>query len=82
MKKEYNPVQKAFHYNQGTIETIDYILDAVEQPKSYLQGNAIKYIARYEYKGGIQDIEKAIYHLIKLKDILNNEKEMDDVNGH
>ena len=37
-----------------------------EQFKGFLRGNALKYIARCEDKGGVQDIEKAIHYLQRL----------------
>jgi hypothetical protein len=32
----------------------------------YLQGNIIKYLWRYRYKNGIQDLKKAQWYLAKL----------------
>ena len=32
----------------------------------YLQGNIIKYIARYRGKGGVQDLRKAAHYLQRL----------------
>jgi len=57
------------HYNTGRVEVIDAIED---WNLGFNDGNAIKYIARHQYKGNrIQDIEKAIWylqrHLINLK---------------
>ena len=41
------------HYNQAGIECIDAILAATNHNKEgYLQGNILKYIWRYDYKGG------------------------------
>ena len=49
------------HYNVGKIEVIDAIED---WNLGFNDGNAIKYIARHQYKGNpIQDIEKAIWYL-------------------
>ena len=49
------------HYNQGTIEVIDAIED---WNLNFCLGNAIKYIARSEYKGNeIEDLEKAVWYL-------------------
>jgi len=59
MKDAINPS----HYRQGTIETIEYILD---QSMDYLEGNVIKYISRYKYKNGLEDLEKAKWYLDKL----------------
>ena len=37
-----------------------------EQFKGFLLGNAIKYLARCQKKGGLQDLEKAAHYLDKL----------------
>jgi len=51
------------HYKQGEIEVIDFILD---QDFSYLEGNIIKYVSRYKYKNGLEDLKKAQWYLNKL----------------
>jgi len=40
----------------------------------YLDGTALKYIARWRLKGGIQDIQKAIHFLEKLVEEETKEK--------
>ena len=58
------------HYNKAGIETIDAIMAATNQNKEgYLQGNVIKYIWRYNYKGGLQDLQKAEWYLKKLIEV-------------
>lgn len=37
-----------------------------EQFEGFLRGNAIKYLARCEVKGGLQDLKKARHYLDKL----------------
>jgi len=37
-----------------------------EQFAGFLRGNAIKYLARCEYKGGLEDLRKARHYLDKL----------------
>lgn len=59
----FDPVNKPSHYNQGKIEVIDFIDD---QKFGYYEGNIIKYICRYRYKNGIQDLEKAAWYLNRL----------------
>lgn len=56
------------HYNQSGIECIDAIEAALgpEGFKYYLQGNIIKYMWRYRYKNGIEDLKKAQWYLNKL----------------
>jgi len=58
------------HYQQGSIETIEYILD---QKMNYLEGNVVKYISRYKMKNGLEDLQKASWYLNKLIQEVNNE---------
>jgi len=63
-------VNKPIHYNIGGVECIDAIMAATNQNKEgYLQGNVIKYIWRYNYKGGLQDLQKAQWYLNKLIEV-------------
>ena len=48
------------HYTKGRIEPIDFIN---ANDMDYLEGNIIKYISRYKYKGGVEDLEKAGFYL-------------------
>jgi hypothetical protein len=50
------------HYTQG-IECIDYILS---HNMDYLEGNIIKYVTRYKFKGGVDDLRKAEWYLKQL----------------
>ena len=40
-----------------------------EQFRGFLRGNAIKYLARCEAKGGVEDLEKARHYLDKLIEV-------------
>ena len=51
------------HYKQGNIELIDFITD---QDFNYLEGNIIKYISRWKYKNGIEDLDKAKWYMNRL----------------
>jgi len=58
------------HYNVGGIECIDAIMSATNHNKEgYLQGNVMKYIWRYDYKGGLEDLKKAQWYLNKLIEV-------------
>jgi hypothetical protein len=58
------------HYNQSGIECIDAIQAATEEGfEYYLQGNIIKYLWRYRYKNGVEDLNKAQWYLTKLINI-------------
>jgi hypothetical protein len=50
-------------YKQGNIEVIDFITD---QDFNYLEGNIIKYISRWKYKNGIEDLDKAKWYMNRL----------------
>ncbi|KKN36942.1 hypothetical protein LCGC14_0768650 [marine sediment metagenome] len=66
------------HYNQGSIETIDYILD---QDFNFLAGQVVKYLARYRYKGKpVGDLLKADWYLKKLIEV-EGEKLADSVHN-
>lgn len=53
------------HYCKGGIECIDAIKASMTNKafEGYCKGNVMKYIFRYEDKGGIEDLEKAQVYL-------------------
>lgn len=61
-------VNNPSHYNQGGLECIDYIEQQLttEQFEGYLVGNAIKYLHRYQYKNGVEDLKKNRWYVDKL----------------
>ena len=60
-------VNSPAHYNQGEIECIDAIKAVLgESFEYYLHGNALKYLWRFRYKGGIEDLEKCEWYLKRL----------------
>ena len=59
-------VNKPPHYTYGGSEVIDIIRDATINSigsEGFLHGNVIKYILRYPYKNGIEDLKKARVYL-------------------
>ena len=61
------------HYNQSGVECIDAIQAVTEEGfEYYLQGNILKYLWRYRYKNGVEDLKKAEWYLRKL--IIQKEK--------
>ena len=66
-----NNVEHPSHYNQNGTETIEVIKAGMsaEQFEGFLVGNVIKYISRYKYKNGVEDLEKARFYLDKLVDV-------------
>lgn len=62
-------VNRPLHYNTGgTIECIDYIEDFLtyEEYRGYLRGNIGKYLHRFTYKNGLEDLKKAQWYLNRL----------------
>ena len=52
------------HYNKFGVECIDAIKSACgEGFEYYLQGNVMKYLWRYRYKNGVEDLKKANWYL-------------------
>jgi len=53
------------HYEQYNIETITAIegQSTPDEFRGFLKGNAMKYLARYRGKNGIEDLEKAQWYL-------------------
>lgn len=47
----------------GKIEVSDFIAD---QKLDFFEGNCVKYLARWKYKNGVQDLKKAQWYLNKL----------------
>ena len=63
--KAYN-VNHPVHYTQGNIECIDAIEAAVtglSGIEAVCTGNAIKYLWRWKYKNGIEDLKKAVWYI-------------------
>mgnify|MGYP001201835731 CR=1 FL=1 len=65
--KKEDMVNSPPHYNKAGIECIDAIAAATSDGyEYYLQGNIIKYLWRYRYKNGTEDLKKAQWYLTKL----------------
>jgi hypothetical protein len=58
-------VQSPNHYLKGGIETIDYIRAKLSKDAfhGYCVGNVMKYVSRYEFKNGVEDLRKARVYL-------------------
>ena len=69
-------VNSPSHYNEFGIECIDAIQAATgSEFKSYLQGNIMKYLWRYRYKGKpVEDLQKAEWYLSRLIDTVKDEE--------
>lgn len=57
-------IDKPEHYNKGGVEAIDYIKQQLgDDFSAYCEGNVHKYIHRYKYKNGVEDLRKARVYL-------------------
>lgn len=57
------------HYKAKSIQPWDYI--AANQ-LGYFEGNIVKYVSRWQDKGGVNDLEKARHYLDKLIELEHN----------
>ena len=71
--RQFDDITKPEHYCAGfQIEPLDYIL---KNGLDFLEGNIIKYVSRYDMKGGVKDLEKAKFYIDRL---IEREKEKRD----
>lgn len=54
------------HYKEFAIQPIEFI---VRNKIPFIEGNIIKYICRWEEKGGIEDLDKVIHYVELLKEL-------------
>ena len=58
-----DPVNSPKHYTQGDME----VITAIEGlGLDYHQGNVLKYVSRYRYKNGVEDLRKAKWYIDRL----------------
>lgn len=65
------------HYIRGGMETIDVITaftEGLEGIEAYDTGAILKYICRWKQKGGVQDLEKAMWYTQHLIDHVRAER--------
>ena len=68
-KPQHDPVNHPDHYTRGGIECIDAIQAAVTDlpgKEAWLVGQIIKYVWRYRWKNGLEDLKKARFYLDRL----------------
>lgn len=53
-------IKRQKHYEQWDIQPVDFIVSTIGP--SWLVGNVIKYVMRYNEKNGKEDIHKAIHY--------------------
>jgi len=62
-------VNKPLHYTKGSVECIDAIASATNELKgldAVCTANVIKYIWRWKFKNGVEDLRKCEWYLKKL----------------
>lgn len=61
-------INKPSHYHKGGIDVIGFaeLHFPKEQLKGFFRINSLKYLDRYEEKGGLQDLKKSRFYLDKL----------------
>jgi hypothetical protein len=65
------------HYTQGAIECIDAIKEATKGLlgiEAVCTANIIKYVWRWKFKNGIEDLHKARWYLDRLIEEVSNSK--------
>lgn len=68
---EMDAVNHPKHYTAGKYEVIDIIESIVDSMgltpfEGFCVGNALKYIGRWKNKGGVEDLNKAVWYLQKI----------------
>ena len=58
------------HYMDRCIQPWDYI---VSNDLGFLEGNIIKYVTRWKYKNGVDDLRKAQHYLAKLIEVADGQ---------
>jgi hypothetical protein len=76
----HDPVNKPSHYNQSGIECIDAMKAMtggtnVEPHAAYCWQNSFKYLWRWPYKNGLEDLRKAKWYLDRLISELEQHEE-------
>lgn len=72
-----NAVNSPIHYQMGKHETIDMIESTLGDKgfAAYCQGNIVKYLSRFRFKNGVEDLQKAEWYLKKLIQSVQNIEE-------
>lgn len=75
--EENDVVNHPAHYTGGKMECID-IVDVMTEDKQGLEafctGNIVKYLYRYNKKGGVEDVKKAEWYFKKLIEVLEEKQ--------
>lgn len=60
---DHDSVNHPRHYTRGAIEVADFIDD---QDLGWKEANIVKYVCRWKYKNGVEDLRKARWYLDRL----------------
>lgn len=61
---QFDNVNHPSHYNESGIECVEAIRATLgEGFQDYCKGNVMKYLWRYKYKNGLEDLQKARVYL-------------------
>jgi hypothetical protein len=61
------------NYLQAIIRLVDRTTKK-QSNLGYFEGNIVKYVSRWQDKGGVQDLQKAKHYLEKLLELQNGNK--------
>ncbi len=78
MTKFNTPAHYVLEDGSDSMDLIAKILGR-EQFKGFLRGNALKYLIRYELKGGVDDLKKALDYIERLVDL---EEDLEEENPY
>lgn len=75
--KQNDVVNSPNHYTQNGRETIENIRDTMssEGYQGYCVGNVVKYLARYKFKNGLEDVRKAKKYIEFLEEELMKQED-------
>lgn len=75
--KQNDVVNSPNHYTQNGRETIENIRDTMssEGYQGYCVGNVVKYLARYKFKNGLEDVKKAKKYIEFLEEELMKQED-------
>jgi hypothetical protein len=67
-------INKPSHYHRNGIDVIGFaeLHYSKEELKGFYRINIIKYVDRYDKKGGVKSLEKAEFYLKKLRELETN----------
>jgi hypothetical protein len=67
---DYDAVEQPKHYNQSGIEcivAIEAMTESMSPRVAPHAANVLKYLWRHEYKNGVEDLDKAMWYLRRLR---------------